>query len=66
MRELKEILDRLKSLRKTRGIRQGEIAKELGVDRSTYVRKEQGEIPIITEEWLKIAKMLDVNPAYFF
>lgn len=62
----KDILGRLKSLREEKDLRQGFVAKRLGVDRTTYVRKEQGKIPITTEEWIRLARLMDKNPAYFF
>lgn len=61
-----DILDRLKALRKELALRQESLAARLGVDRSTYVRKERGAIPITTDEWLKLAKALDREPSYFF
>ncbi len=61
-----DILDRLKALRKELALRQESLAERLGVDRSTYVRKERGTIPITTDEWVKIAKALDREPSYFF
>ena len=57
---------RLRSLRKEMALRQEHLAGRLGVDRSTYVRKERGAIPITTDEWLKLAKALRADPSYFF
>ncbi|MBI5642758.1 MAG: helix-turn-helix transcriptional regulator [Deltaproteobacteria bacterium] len=62
----KEILARLKSLRESKDLRQDYIARYLGIDRSTYVRKECGKIPITTEEWLKLAQAMEKAPSYFF
>jgi len=42
------------------------MAKCLGVDRTTYVRKERGSIPITTEEWIKLAEATEKDPSYFF
>lgn len=61
-----EVLLRLKALREERELKQGYVAKRLGIDRTTYVRKEKGLIPITTEEWLKLAEALDEAPTYFF
>jgi transcriptional regulator with XRE-family HTH domain len=60
------ILFRLKSAREERGLRQDEMARSLGIDRTTYLRKEKGHIPISTEEWLIISELLDKDPTYFF
>ncbi len=62
----KTTLKRLKDIRICKGLSQEHLARGLGVDRTTYIRKEQGLIPITTEEWLKIALTLDEEPAYFF
>lgn len=62
----KEVLQNLRTLRKSKEIRQEDIAPKLGLDRSTYVRKENGAIPISTDEWLKLAEVLEINPSYFF
>ncbi len=62
----KDILNRLKALREEKDLRQEYIARRLGIDRTTYVRKESGAIPITTEEWLKLADAMEQDPAYFF
>ena len=66
MSSTKEILKRLKALREDLGLRQDQLAAKLGVDRSTYARKEQGAIPITTDEWLRIAVALDEDVVEFF
>lgn len=54
------IQEKLKNLRKQRGISQEKMAKILSTDPSNYSRKERGEIRIHDEEWQKIADALDV------
>lgn len=66
MQNTKEILERLRSLRVEKALRQDHVAKVLGVSRTTYVRKEQGAIPITTEEWVKLSKAMGKELAYFF
>ncbi len=66
MQNTKDILDRLRSLRVEKALRQDHVAKVLGVSRTTYVRKEQGAIPITTEEWVKLSKAMGKELAYFF
>ena len=66
MRNTEEILLRLRALRKEKAFRQDRLAMELGIDRTTYVRKEKGAIPITTDEWLKLASIMGKEPAYFF
>jgi transcriptional regulator with XRE-family HTH domain len=59
-------LKRLKNIRICKKLSQEHLARGLGINRTTYIRKEQGTIPITTEQWLKIAAMLDEEPSYFF
>lgn len=66
MRRLKDILGRLKALREEKALKQERVAECLGIERSTYVRKELGEIPITTEEWIRLAEAMGKDPAYFF
>ncbi|MBI5888139.1 MAG: helix-turn-helix transcriptional regulator [Deltaproteobacteria bacterium] len=61
-----DVLGRLRTLREKKGLSQGHIARRLRIDRTTYVRKELGLIPITTEEWLKLAVAMDEDPCYFF
>jgi transcriptional regulator with XRE-family HTH domain len=60
------ILYRLKKAREEHGLRQDEMARCLDIDRTTYLRKEKGQIPISTEEWLIISEVLDKDPTHFF
>ncbi len=66
MSKTKKILARLRELREAKGFRQGYIATRLGIDRTTYVRKELGLIPITTGEWVKLAEFMNVEGADFF
>lgn len=66
MQKTKDILDRLRSLRVEKELRQDHVADVLGISRTTYVRKEQGSIPITTDEWVKLANALGKDLAYFF
>lgn len=59
-------LGRLKNIRTCKKLSQEHLARGLGIDRTTYIRKEQGSIPITTGEWLKIAIVLGEEPSYFF
>ncbi len=63
---VRKVLTRLKALREQCSLSQGAVARNLGINRTTYVRKEGGHIPITTEEWLKLAALLGVEPGYFF
>ncbi len=61
-----EILDRLRVARKNCKMKQEDLAQKLNLERTTYVRKEKGTIPIITEEWIAISEALDTDLSYFF
>ncbi|EJL71246.1 helix-turn-helix transcriptional regulator [Chryseobacterium populi] len=54
------IQEKLKDLRKQKGISQEKMAKILGTDTSNYSRKERGEVKIFDDEWEKLAKTLEV------
>ncbi len=62
----KEILKRLKVLREEKRLRQGHLARRLRIDRSTFAKKENGIIPITTDEWLKLARAMGEEMEYFF
>jgi transcriptional regulator with XRE-family HTH domain len=66
MLDTKEILRRLRVLREEKCLRQEYLARRLGIDRTTYARKEKGSIPLTTEEWLKLARAMDEEMEYFF
>lgn len=54
------VQEKLRSLRKQKGISQEKMAKILGTDTSNYSRKERGEVRIFDDEWEKMAKTLEV------
>ena len=66
MLSTKDILKRLRTAREEKLLSQERLAKRLGIDRTTYIRKEKGHIPISTEEWIKLAAAMDKEPSYFF
>lgn len=55
------IQEKLKNLRKQKGISQEKMAKIIGTDTSNYSRKERGEVKIFNDEWEKLAKTLEVS-----
>ncbi|MBI2400782.1 MAG: helix-turn-helix transcriptional regulator [Deltaproteobacteria bacterium] len=63
---VQKVLERLKSLREELAMRQDYVATRVGVDRTTYLRKEGGSVPITTDEWIKIAGVMGADPSYFF
>ncbi len=61
-----EILERLKCVREAAELSQNEVASELRLNRTTYARKEKGDIPITTDEWLALSKILKKDLLFFF
>ena len=61
-----DILRRLKELREEKQLNQEYIAGALGIDRTTYIRKEKGNIPITTDEWIRLARALEKEVTHFF
>ena len=49
------------SIRKTKKITQKQIANLIGMEQTTYSRKERGISPITIAEWERIAKALEVS-----
>ena len=66
MKELQKILGRIVSYRKNKGYTQAEVSARIGLERSTYARKELGMIPITLEEMLLIADLLELPVTSFF
>ncbi len=51
---------KLREVRKRKGYTQQQIADIIPTDVSNYSRKESGDVRIVSEEWNKIARFLDV------
>lgn len=54
------IQEKLRNIRKEKGVTQEKMAKILSTDPSNYSRKEQGKVKIHDEEWEKMAAALNV------
>lgn len=52
--------EKLRSVRKRKGITQQQIADIIATDVSNYSRKESGDVKIFKDEWAKIASFLEV------
>lgn len=62
-------LQKLRYERMSRRITQEEMARELGVTRSSYIKRENGSVKISVEEFSLIIKRLDIpseDVAIFF
>ena len=66
MENTEKILSRLKRLREESMLSQDSVASGLGINRSTYARKERGIVPITTGEWVNLAIILNVEINEFF
>ena len=66
MEKLNQILDRIISSRKEKEYTQAEVSARLGLARSTYARKELGNIPLTLDELLLIADFLRLPVISFF
>lgn len=62
----REILRRLRVLRTGNKFSQKEMAQFIGCKEIEYAKKEKGELPISTEEWLKISEALGIPVEDFF
>lgn len=58
--------ERLKELRKKKGLKQQEIAELLGVKRNTYSDWENGKTEPSFENLIKLADLLEVTLDYLF
>ncbi|AZB35273.1 helix-turn-helix domain-containing protein [Chryseobacterium bernardetii] len=56
-----ETHEKLKNLRRQKGLSQVQMGKIIGTDASNYSRKERGEVKIYDDEWKKLAKALEVS-----
>ncbi|WP_454045331.1 helix-turn-helix domain-containing protein [Chryseobacterium sp. Marseille-Q8038] len=52
--------EKLRNVRKRKGITQQQVADIIATDVSNYSRKESGDVAIRKEEWEKIARYLEV------
>lgn len=62
-------LQRLRFERISRKVSQEHMAQELGINRTSYHKKEMGKIKISVEEFAKILEVLNIpqsNAGYFF
>lgn len=60
-KDIKNILEKIRVVRKQKGLTQENVAHVIGVERSTYVRKESGDIPLTISELLKITSFLELS-----
>jgi putative transcriptional regulator len=61
---MKYVLDRIKLVRKQSGLRQEDIAKKLGINKSTYSQWETGKTNITLEDLHRIAKCYSISISF--
>jgi transcriptional regulator with XRE-family HTH domain len=61
-----KIGERIARIRKSKGLKQEQLADELGITTSTVSKIERGEIDASTTRLIEIAKALKVTPQEFF
>ncbi|ASE60631.1 helix-turn-helix transcriptional regulator [Chryseobacterium indologenes] len=54
-------MEKLRTIRKQKGLTQQQIADIIATDVSNYNRKESGDVRIYDDEWEKLAHALDVS-----
>lgn len=55
------VMQKLINKRKEKGFSQEEVAYQMGMEQSTYSRKENGHSSIYPDEWERLAKILDTS-----
>jgi transcriptional regulator with XRE-family HTH domain len=58
-----KVHEKVRFYREKKGIAQEVLAYKMGIEQSQYSRRESGQIEFKAEEILKIAPMLEVEPA---
>lgn len=56
-----QILKQIKEIRRAKGIRQEYLAAQLGIDRTSYSKKELGKAPISLDELVMVMQLLDIE-----
>ncbi len=59
---VKEILDKIRQIRLSRGYTQEYMADKLGIDTVNYGRIERGQSKLTIDRFLRICEILDVKP----
>ena len=55
------IHENLRNARKIKGLTQKQIAELLAMEQTTFSKKERGISPIRNDEWIRFAKILEVD-----
>ncbi len=63
---MKEIIEKIRNIRLSKGYTQEYIAEKLGIDAVNYGRIERGQAKLTLDRFVKICEILDVPPGSFF
>ncbi len=63
---MKDILEKIRTTRVSKGYTQDYIAEKLGIDAVNYGRIERGQARLTLDRFLKICEILEIEPAEFF
>ncbi|MBI2413363.1 MAG: helix-turn-helix transcriptional regulator [Deltaproteobacteria bacterium] len=66
MNTQEEVLKKLSTMRKKKGISKETLSQAIGCGAGEYVKKEKGKAPISTGEWIRIAESMSVPVCAFF
>lgn len=61
-----ELHEKIRTVRKIKGINQQALSKKLKITVQSYSMKETGKRPITTDELEAICEALEVSPSVFF
>ena len=59
---MKLVYQKMKQIRKERGLTQAKIAARLHMDRTTYTKCENGSVGLSVEKMLEWCQLLNVSP----
>lgn len=60
---MEQMVNRIKEMRKKKGLSQGAMAAELGVSQATYGKIEKNEAKLTLDKLERVAEILGCNPA---
>lgn len=66
MNTQEEVLKKLSTMRKKKGLSKEIMSQAIGCGTGEYAKKEKGTAPISTGEWIRIAESLNVPVCAFF
>ena len=59
-----KVIDSIQKLIENKGLTDAQVIATSGIPRNTFYRKMRGDTPFTTDDLDKVARALDVDPAY--